>query len=358
MNEKLPKNIFGKLITPFSLPEIPSFQKNFDSRIASMTAQPKVFQNIGGLNKSLTPHLELTKNIASIIKSTNIFSDHKLRVEGLHDIIKTNFSIFSQNSTFREMEELNKTLSSIINPNFEWMKNITSSLRPINIEEMGILEKPHQIYRLDILQSFFKNDSFSILRTQPFNNMLISKELVKLFNSQKINVSEVFSSLDEELKEQIEENFIEVDDSIKDELSSKIHFDFLSKKAKKAFMAILFFVFLLIHDVFYDYVKEEVSKVIFHSKNISSPPQAKNLTRKNRGGLDRNLLKDYRVTIPKSLNIRFKPSIKSKIITVLQPGTLVYVIDKSNRSWLFVEIDIDGNLIQGWVARRYTAYFR
>ncbi len=123
-------------------------------------------------------------------------------------------------------------------------------------------------------------------------------------------------------------------------------------------MAILFFVFLLIHDVFYDYVKEEVSKVIFHSKNISSPPQAKNLTRKNRGGLDRNLLKDYRVTIPKSLNIRFKPSIKSKIITVLQPGALVYVIDKSNRSWLFVEIDIDGDLIQGWVARRYTAYFR
>ncbi|ASG67072.1 hypothetical protein fh0823_21220 [Francisella halioticida] len=141
MNEKLLKNIFGKLTIPSSLPEIPSFQKNFDSTIASMAAQPKVFQNIEGLNKSLTPHLELTKNIASIITSTNIFSDHKLSVEGLHDIIKTNFSIFSQNSAFREVEELNKTLSSIINPNLEWIKNITSSLRPINIEEIVKLKK-------------------------------------------------------------------------------------------------------------------------------------------------------------------------------------------------------------------------
>ncbi len=142
MNEKLLKNIFEKSIIPSSFPEIPSFQKNFDSTITSMGAQPKVFQNIEGLNKSLALHLELTRNIASIINLTNIFSDHKFRVEGLHDIIKTNSSIFTQNSAFRKMKESNKTLSSIINPNFEWMKNITSSLRPINIEKMEILKKP------------------------------------------------------------------------------------------------------------------------------------------------------------------------------------------------------------------------
>ena len=49
---------------------------------------------------------------------------------------------------------------------------------------------------------------------------------------------------------------------------------------------------------------------------------------------------------------------KSEIITALPIGSLVEVIDKSHRSWLLVEVEIDGVLEQGWVSRRYTAYFK
>ena len=49
---------------------------------------------------------------------------------------------------------------------------------------------------------------------------------------------------------------------------------------------------------------------------------------------------------------------KSEIITILPVGTLVEIIDKSDRSWLLVEVEIDGVLEQGWISRRYTAYFK
>lgn len=49
---------------------------------------------------------------------------------------------------------------------------------------------------------------------------------------------------------------------------------------------------------------------------------------------------------------------KSEVITTLPIGALVEVIDKSHRSWLLVEAEIDGELEQGWVSRRYTSYFK
>ncbi|BCD91982.1 hypothetical protein fh0823_21210 [Francisella halioticida] len=94
------------------------------------------------------------------------------------------------------------------------------------------------------------------------------------------------------------------------------------------------------------------------SEKILTVKEAKAFSRQYNSNFDRKVLKDYRITIVNSLNFRFKPSIKSDVITTLKPGTLIHIIDRTNHSWLFVEIDIDGDLIQGWVARRYTAYFR
>lgn len=49
---------------------------------------------------------------------------------------------------------------------------------------------------------------------------------------------------------------------------------------------------------------------------------------------------------------------KSKIITELPIGTLVEIIDKTNRSWLFVEVELDGEYKQGWISQRLTIYFK
>jgi hypothetical protein len=49
---------------------------------------------------------------------------------------------------------------------------------------------------------------------------------------------------------------------------------------------------------------------------------------------------------------------KSDIIVQLDTGTLVEVLDKSNRTWLLIEITDGDEIIQGWISRRYTVYFK
>jgi hypothetical protein len=49
---------------------------------------------------------------------------------------------------------------------------------------------------------------------------------------------------------------------------------------------------------------------------------------------------------------------KSNVITGLPIGTLVDVIDKANRSWLLVEVEVNGSIEQGWISRRHTVFFK
>tara|TARA_R100001039_G_C1781180_1_gene67694 strand:- start:276 stop:590 length:315 start_codon:yes stop_codon:yes gene_type:complete len=91
---------------------------------------------------------------------------------------------------------------------------------------------------------------------------------------------------------------------------------------------------------------------------INTPSEAKAFAKELNENFDRSALKGFRVITANALNFRGGPGMKSEIITILPVGTLVEIIDKSDRSWLLVEVEIDGVLEQGWISRRYTAYFK
>ena len=74
--------------------------------------------------------------------------------------------------------------------------------------------------------------------------------------------------------------------------------------------------------------------------------------------INTNLLKSFRVTIGSDVHLREAPTTKSKIVAKLPLGKLIEVLDKENRSWLLVEVDIEGEPFVGWVSRRYTTYFK
>lgn len=93
-------------------------------------------------------------------------------------------------------------------------------------------------------------------------------------------------------------------------------------------------------------------------KKVKTKSNVKYFTRKSHTSFDRSLLKGYRVTISESLELKDSPNIDALLIDTLPIGTLLEVLDKSNRSWLLVEVKIDGELEQGWVLRRYTTYFK
>lgn len=67
---------------------------------------------------------------------------------------------------------------------------------------------------------------------------------------------------------------------------------------------------------------------------------------------------NIRLTTADILHLRDNPNTHSHILEELPKNTLVKVLDKSQRSWLFVEVEINGNIEQGWIYRRYTAYFK
>ena len=89
-----------------------------------------------------------------------------------------------------------------------------------------------------------------------------------------------------------------------------------------------------------------------------TPAEIRSYVRKPFHGLNKELLKGYRVVTGSSVHLRKEPNMKSEIITKLPLGKLIEVRDKSNRSWLHVKVDIEEERFVGWISRRYTTYFK
>ncbi|MGE5009050.1 SH3 domain-containing protein, partial [Yersinia enterocolitica] len=65
-------------------------------------------------------------------------------------------------------------------------------------------------------------------------------------------------------------------------------------------------------------------------------------------------LNHFRLITGDNVQLRVKPSMKSEVIEVLNKNTAVAVIDKKDRQWLFVEVLLGEEKVQGWVNRSYT----
>lgn len=65
-------------------------------------------------------------------------------------------------------------------------------------------------------------------------------------------------------------------------------------------------------------------------------------------------LKNFRLVTRDSVHLRAGPSESTAILEILPMNTLLLITDKSNRQWLAVEVEYNGETIQGWVSRRYT----
>jgi len=153
-----------------------------------------------------------------------------------------------------------------------------------------------------------------------------------------------------------DESLLELDSQLANEVGAETDFNNLSDKTRQILLYLYHFYILpiligclLIANQ--DLIREKLELV-------KTPAEAKSFARALNANIDREALRYFRVTTANSLNLRETPSMQSDIITTLPVGSLIEVLDKSRRSWLLVEIELDGELEQGWVARRYTAYFK
>jgi hypothetical protein len=74
---------------------------------------------------------------------------------------------------------------------------------------------------------------------------------------------------------------------------------------------------------------------------------------------DLSSLYGQRITI-KDVNLRIEPKQSAELIETIEPATLLHIIDEPNlhKSWLKVEIQRNGDVIQGYLLRRYTSVIK
>ena len=208
------------------------------------------------------------------------------------------------------------------------------------------------------LNSVISRITNSIEQYNQFSKLESFKVLSDLNN---LSFKEVlnFDLTQEDVIELSSKSISEIDSNLSDEVKSGKDFSLYSNEAKK-FLAYFYHIYLLqfVLGLASGLATYYILQAQEESKELSTQQEVKAFTRSSTTTFDRKALKDYRFTMVNNLNLREKNSIDSNIIEILPIGTIIKIIDKSNRSWLLVEVEINGELEQGWVLRRYTTYFK
>lgn len=168
---------------------------------------------------------------------------------------------------------------------------------------------------------------------------------------------------DEDLQEIQSEGFSF--ESLKSEVSSDAldshNFPDWSRREKAILIFFLTIIVNILTNIGSSYTYDAIKAEKEIQKELSSKTSAAEIrgyVRHPKTGIDRDILKNYRVTTASNLNLRDAPSSKANVIETLPIGTLVEVQDSSNRSWLLVTVDVNGITTDGWISRRYTTYFK
>ena len=158
-------------------------------------------------------------------------------------------------------------------------------------------------------------------------------------------------------------SFVDIKDIVDEEIQTELvtlensGFDF--SLLSSAATATIWFVFkdIIIPLWLVLFVIPQVQEVIDKTQpclvSVGSAHEVSNRT-KHLTSDEKHLLRSCRVVTGNNLRLRESPSLKSEIITTLPNGKIIQVLDSSELSWLKVEVDIDDEPLEGWVARRYT----
>lgn len=153
-------------------------------------------------------------------------------------------------------------------------------------------------------------------------------------------------------------DFYELDNAIVAEVYGETDFFLLSPRLKKLIYYIIDKLVLpLIIGLISGYMLNQYQQVQQDFTVLTSKAAVRQQARKMTSLYDKEVLKGLRVIIGHNVQLRTKPSMKSSVITLLDIGKVVRIVDKSDKVWLLVEIEEEDELIQGWVSRRYTQYF-
>ncbi len=269
----------------------------------------------------------------------------------------------SLNSTAKLNLELTNSVQSIFNNQNEISLNIKNA-----VAFSSILQKNTQILNINLKNLLSQISEVTTVFNSTINhNQSFFRTSLALIDQIKgldhLTLAEIATELDDQATELNEEDFIQ---TFEREISNNNDYNSLSTPTKSQIYTRLIYLIIIVAsfvgDVTSNVIANLITTQIQERTNISN---TKNLTRQSIKTIQKNidsdlrdLLKGYRVVTTNLLHFRVAPNVHSEILEVLSEGTLLKVIDKSDRSWLLVEVEINGGFEQGWVFRRYTTYFK
>ena len=241
------------------------------------------------------------------------------------------------------------------------VRDIAESMRLSSVifQESGMAEQLQHLSKTSQLATIALQHSEAFKHISQFSNLASFRALADLDNAPFPDITGLALATEMGSVDILDEFLIQIDAEIREEISSQTDFNGLSEKTKSILLYLFHHYFLPIFlGCLSTYIMTNALEARKELEPVSTPSEVRAFIRSSNTQFDRSALKGFRVTTVKSLNFREKPSMRSEILETLPIGTLAEVIDKSHRSWLLVEVEIDGTLEQGWISRRYTAYFK
>ncbi|MFT6218544.1 MAG: hypothetical protein ACJA2Y_001406 [Cycloclasticus pugetii] len=293
------------------------------------------------------PWLELIKKLESPTK-LQAFAQQETSVmkfarglEKADHLLSLTFNNSKITQAIEQLENQNSLMDSVLRQS----ESVRKFQSIVNSSPLSLIYRQQQKETENLLSKLNQLSSF--------------KALTQLQNSPFPESLSLATTLEVDAIQPIDETFLEIDSQISEEVSAASDFNDLPEKTKKRLLYLFhFYILPLIFIYLTPYILGNVDNVKQELKSISTEVEVRSFSRSPNKNFDRSLLTGFRITKVHSLSFRDGPSMKSNIITGLPIGTLVEVIDKSNRSWLLVEVEVNGSLEQGWIARRYTVRFK
>lgn len=198
-----------------------------------------------------------------------------------------------------DYEKIDKMLSQINNINYDQITEFNQTVNNF-FEEIDYVK----------LASFIKNSQIRL--TEENEEIININSNVIIYEANKI-INEIDPNKD------IKEQLIEINKK-------------LDKKQGKVFMIIFFLLSIIINYESNSTYENQRAKWFYELKKITKIKKIKV------------------VNVNSVLYLRKRPSYKTEIIDELYPGTEVLVIRKyKNRNWYFIEVDIEGDILKGYV---------
>lgn len=343
-----------KLVNPPWMKSIQRLQKQ--TNIAALAFQEsEAMRSIRKLSES-TKLASLAFNESELMKSARMVAESS-------QLASLAFRVSDAMRSIRELTESSRFAALALQESeaLKSFKSIAESTRlsAIAIQHSEAAKQLQSLAASSQLASIALKQSEAFKHISQLSNLASFKALSNLENSPFFESSALAFSPEMAFSEAIDQSLIEIDAEVSEEISSVTDFDALSEKTKSILLYLYHTYFLPVFlSCLSAYVMTNAIEARKETVAITTPTEAKAFVKKPSENFDRAALKGFRVITANTLNFRESPGMKSEIVTTLPVGTLVEVIDKSDRSWLLVEVEIDGVLEQGWISRRYTAYFK